>query len=356
VLGIDIRLHPTFLLLVAWVAVGRFMHGHDARTSAAAVAYLLAVFAVVLMHELGHALAARRFGIETRDITLLPIGGVSRLEHMPTRPREELVVALAGPLVNLALGAVMFVALVATGGPIGLAGPDLAEGPFLARLMWTNLGLAAFNLLPAFPMDGGRVLRALLARRMDPVRATDVAARVGHAAALVFGIAGLFSNPFLVVIALFVWLGGQQEAKLAHVRWALAGVPVSRAMISNVTCAAQDEPISRVVEHLLGGFQEDIPVLGGGALVGVVRRAEVFAAASARDPDAPVASIMAPPARCVQESDSLDAALEQLQESGRRSLPVVRNGAVVGLLPIENVAYVLQVRERARTAAAHPGT
>jgi CBS domain-containing protein len=205
-------------------------------------------------------------------------------------------------------------------------------------------------------MDGGRVLRAVIASRTDHVRATDIAARVGQAVALVFGLIGLFSNPFLVFIALFVWVGAQGEAQAAHVKASLAGVPVSRAMVTSFAAVAPEEPLATVVDHMLAGFQEDIPVIDGrGALVGLVGRAEVLRAAMEGGSSRPVASVMLGGAPAVRESDSLDFALERLQESGRRSIPVVRGGELVGMLPIENVAYLLQVQDRARAHAARGG-
>jgi Zn-dependent protease/CBS domain-containing protein len=332
------------------------MHGHDLAIALGGVAYVVAVFAIVVLHELGHALTAQRFGIATRDITLLPIGGVARLERMPTKPSEEFLVAIAGPAVNVALAGLLFGVLVAMGASGDVTRLELVGGPFVAKLMWTNVGLAVFNLLPAFPMDGGRVLRALIASRTDYVRATDIAARVGQAVALGFGLIGLFSNPFLVFIALFVWVGAQGEAQAAHVKASLAGVPVSRAMVTTFAAVAPEEPVATVVEHMLAGFQEDIPVINGrGALVGLVGRAEVLRAAMEGSSSRPVASVMLEGVPAVRESDSLDFALERLQESGRRSVPVVRDGELVGMLPIENVAYLLQVQDRARAIASRGG-
>jgi Zn-dependent protease/predicted transcriptional regulator len=353
--GIELRVHATFLVLLAWVALSHLMQGHDAAMAAAGVAYVVAVFGIVVLHELGHALTARRFGIATRDITLLPIGGVARLERMPTQPSQELLVALAGPAVNVVLAGLLFAVLFALGVASDVSQLRLVGGPFLAKLMWTNVGLAVFNLLPAFPMDGGRVLRALLGMRMDHVRATDVAARVGQAMALAFGLIGLFSNPVLVFVALFVWVGAQGEAQMAHVHASLAGVPVSRAMVTNMVVAAPDEPVAKVVEHMLAGFQDDIPVVDRGALVGVLGRREVIKAAMDGGPGVAISSVMATDVPVVRETDSLDSALERLQASGRRAVPVLRDGVLVGMLPIENVMYVLQLRERARTAIAHGG-
>src|SRR5579864_3198612 len=332
--GIEVRLHATFLVFLAWVALSHLIRGHAIGTAAAGVAYVLAVFAIIVLHELGHALTARRFGIATRDITLLPIGGVARLERMPTKPSEELLVAIAGPAVNVALAILLLGLLLASGRAGDALQPALVGGPFLAKLMWTNVGLAVFNLIPAFPMDGGRVLRALVALRTDYVRATDIAASVGQAAALAFGLIGLFSNPFLVFIAFFVWVGAQEEARLAHVRASLSGVPASRAMITDVLSATPDEPVANVMAQMLAGFQEDVPVIEHGQLVGILGRREVLRASVEGDPRLPVASLMVRSVPTVLDSDPLDTALELLQESGRRSIPVVRAGVLVGMLPI----------------------
>jgi Zn-dependent protease/CBS domain-containing protein len=348
--------HATFVVLLAWIALSHLTHGHDLAMALGGVAYVLCVFAIIVLHELGHALTARRFGIATRDITLLPIGGVARLERMPTKPSEEFLVAIAGPAVNALLAGLLFAILLVTGASGDVMRLALVGGPLLAKLMWTNVGLAVFNLLPAFPMDGGRVLRALIALRTDYVRATDIAASVGQAVALVFGLVGLFSNPFLVFIALFVWVGAQGEAQAAHVKASLAGVPVSRAMVKSFAAVAPEEPVATAVEHMLASFQDDVPVTDGrGALVGLVGRAEVLRATMAGSQSQPVASVMLEGGPTVRESDSLDLALERLQESGRRSIPVVRDGELAGMLPIENIVYLLQVHDRARTLASRGG-
>src|SRR4051812_13776967 len=196
--GIDVRVHFTFLLLLGWVALGRYLTLRDWGDALHGLLSISALFGIVMLHELGHALAARRYGIRTRDITLLPIGGVARLERMPREPKQELVVALAGPAVNLIIAALLYIWLRLTGGvPAFLDGASLGgaflERSFAARLLAVNLWLVLFNLIPAFPMDGGRVLRALLAMRSgDYARATENAARVGRFFALVFGILGLF--------------------------------------------------------------------------------------------------------------------------------------------------------------------
>ena len=233
IFGIDVYAHFTFLLLLGWVALTHYLTRHEWVDALSGLLFIVTLFGIVVLHELGHALAARRFGIRTRDITLLPIGGVARLERMPDEPRQELLVALAGPAVNVAL-AVALLGVIQLGA--GLAAPGKVVwggGRFLDQLLWVNVFLAAFNLLPAFPMDGGRVLRALLAMRMDYVRATRIAASIGQTIALVFGYWGLFGNPFLLLIALFVWVGAAQEANMVRLRSALARVPIGRAMITD---------------------------------------------------------------------------------------------------------------------------
>ena len=219
--GIPIFLHWTFFLLLGFVALSQLFASGSLIAALGGVAFVSAIFGCIVLHELGHALMARRFGIRTRDVTLLPIGGIARLEKMPDNPRQELWVALAGPAVNVVIAGVLGFWLVLFG---LLSGGVLssAVGSFTARLMLVNLALVAFNMLPAFPMDGGRVLRALLAQRMGYVNATDLAAKVGRGMAVVFGIAGLFWNPMLVLIALFVWFGAGQEAEIVRRRAAFA--------------------------------------------------------------------------------------------------------------------------------------
>src|SRR5438132_737068 len=281
VAGIGLYVHATFLLLLAWVGVTYWLAGGSA-AALDGIAFILALFACVVLHELGHALTARRYGIRTRDITLLPIGGVSRLERIPDDPRQEVWVSLAGPAVNVVIAAALYAWLLVSQTLRPLSALTMASGPFLERLLLVNVSLAVFNLLPAFPMDGGRVLRALLAMRMDYVRATQVSAHVGQAMALVFGLIGLFSNPFLVFIAFFVWIGAAQEASMVQMRTALSGIPVSRAMLTDFHTVAPDDTAKRVLELILAGSQQDFPVVDEGQagkvgrLAGVLLRSDVL--------------------------------------------------------------------------------
>ena len=211
--GSEIRIHVTFLLLLAWIGIADYLAGGGRGGASTASLFILAVFVCVLLHELGHALAARRYGIATPDITLLPIGGLARLSRMPDKPSEEIVIAIAGPLVNVVIALVLFLALGATFDVRAVAHLDDPTYGLLARVASANVTLVLFNLIPAFPMDGGRVLRALLAFRLGRRRATEIAARIGQGLAFVFGLLGLLDGqPFLVLIAIFVFLAAQSEA------------------------------------------------------------------------------------------------------------------------------------------------
>lgn len=257
--GIDVHLHFTFLILLGWVALSHYLQRQNWQDALSGLAFIIALFTIVVLHELGHALTARRFGIRTRDITLLPIGGVARLERIPEKPRQELLVALAGPAVNVVLAGLLFAVLIVGSELSAAKDVKLVGGHFLAKLMWINVSLAVFNLVPAFPMDGGRVLRAVLAMRMDYTRATSIAASIGQGLAWVFGFIGLFTNPFLLFIALFVWMGAAQEAGQAQMKSALAGLPVSRVMMTDFRALAPEDTLARAVEHILAGCQQDFP-------------------------------------------------------------------------------------------------
>lgn len=348
--GIDIRVHATFVVLLAWVALSHVLQGHGIAEAASGVAYVAAVFAIVVLHELGHALTARRFGITTRDITLLPIGGIARLERMPSDPRQEVLVAIAGPAVNVALAALFFGALLVAGAPWSPSTVSVVGGPILAKLMWTNIALALFNFIPAFPMDGGRVLRGALALRMEYVRATEIAAAIGQAIALLFGLVGLFSNPFLVFIAFFVWVGAQQEASLAHVHAALSGMHAGQAMVTRFCAIAPDDTIANALASMPNSFQDAMPVVDGTRLLGVIVRDDAVREAVAGRELAAVETILRE-APTVDTTASLDDAFEKLQSSETGVVAVVRGPTLVGLLTPRTMMQAIELQRHARRAA-----
>jgi Zn-dependent protease len=355
--GIGVYMHATFLLLLGWVA---FTHWQDEQSLGAVisgVAFVLALFACVVAHEYGHALTARRYGIKTREITLLPIGGVARLERMPADPRQELWVALAGPAVNVVIAAGLFAWLVLTSSLVPVDQIDVGRGSFLERLMVVNLFLVGFNLLPAFPMDGGRVLRAVLARRMEYTRATHVAANIGQGMAFLFGFAGLFGNPMLLFIAFFVWIGAAQESSAVQMKSALGGIPVARAMLTDFRTLQPHESLDRAAALILAGSQQDFPVVDNDRVTGVLTRADLITALSQRDRQTPVVDVMQRDFQVIDSTDMLEGVMERLQACACHTLPVMHDGQLVGLVTMDNVGEFVMIHAAlAGSQASRPPT
>jgi len=276
--GIDVYMHFTFILLISRVALIHWRQGQSVGAAVAGVIFILTVFLCVVLHEFGHALTARRYGIKTRDILLLPIGGVARLERLPSDPLQELWVALAGPAVNVVIALALFIWLRLTASLAPLEALTLTAGPFLERVMAVNLFLVMFNMIPAFPMDGGRVLRAVLATRKNYARATQIAASIGQGIAVLFGFLGLFYNPFLLFIAFFVWIGAAQEASMAQLTSAIGGIPVENAMITDFKTLHRDDALERAVALTLAGSQKDFPVVNNGDIEGILTQQDLLKA------------------------------------------------------------------------------
>jgi Zn-dependent protease/CBS domain-containing protein len=341
VAGIDIYVHATFWLLILFILYVNWTHGHDLRTSLYGVVFVLVIFGCITLHELGHALTARRFGVETRDITLLPIGGLARLERMPENPIHELWVALAGPAVNVIIAGALYLALTLMGTSLNFEQFEWFGGNFLNKLMIVNLWLVAFNMIPAFPMDGGRVLRALLATRLDFTRATRAASRVGQGIACLFALVGLFTDPFLIFIALFVWTGAQQEAAIPRLHTAVGGIPVHRVMLTDFRTLAPDDTLGQVAERLRPGGQEDFPVVFGDHVLGLVTWDALTRTLAQQGPEAHVRDAMRRDAPTADPQQTLKEALALFHEGNCRSIPVEDGGRLVGLLTMNGVQEFL---------------
>jgi Zn-dependent protease len=352
--GIDVYVHATFLLLIGWVGYSYWLQSQQWSEVLKGILFILALFICVVLHEYGHALTARKYGIKTRDITLYPIGGVARLERMPEKPIEELWVALMGPAVNVVIAAFLFAYLSLTNSLVPLSQLTITSGNFFERLMTVNISLVLFNIIPAFPMDGGRVLRAILAMNLDYVRATQIAANVGQGIALLFGFIGLFTNPFLLFIAFFVWIGASQEASMVQMKTSLGGIPVARAMQTKFDTLSPSDNLSRVASLILAGSQHDFPVAEDGHVIGVLTRDDFIKALSQIGQDAPVASVMRRDLPAVDSHDMVETAVMRLQESGSKTLPVMHLGQLVGLITSENITEFLMIRSALKTAGAIP--
>jgi Zn-dependent protease len=309
------------------------------------VAELLLVFGCVLLHELGHALAARRYGIQTREIVLLPIGGIARLERMPEKPSQEIVVALAGPGVNFVIATAIAAWLAAAGESPELA-LSRAEKGLPEFLLTANLAMLVFNLVPAFPMDGGRVLRAALALAMPYTRATRIAANVGQGFALLFAAAGVFMrNPVLVFIALFVFMAAGEERAVVQTRASLTGLPVSAAMVTAFMSVETRHELQHAVDLMLAGDQQDFPVLEGGRYLGMLARASLIQGLREEGPTAPVGRVVRMDVEPIDASWPLERAIQVMRAGRHSAVPVMMRGQLVGLLTHENVSELLMVQE-----------
>lgn len=342
--GTAIRVHVTFFLLLLWIAASAWAQGGE-QAALRNLVFIIALFACVLAHEFGHIFAARIFGIRTPVVTLLPIGGVASLERIPEEPRQSLIVALAGPAVNVVIAFLL-------AGVFGATMPDRVEKiddhtvSLVSRLMATNLFLALFNMIPAFPMDGGRVLHALLAMRMGNARAIQIAARIGQAVAFLLGFIGLFGNPMLIFIAIFVYVAAAGEAQQTVFRDAVRGLSVTDAMETGFAKLEAGATLADAVDLLLATPQRELPVVDGhGKLIGILSREDLIKALVDKPRDAPVVEVMRPAGDSLRLGGDLEAALQTLGESDAGAIGVTdADGRLVGLLTRENVAEMMMIK------------
>jgi Zn-dependent protease/predicted transcriptional regulator len=352
-LGIGVYMHATFPLLLAFIALPALLGG-DVLSALSNVFFVLVLFVCVVLHEYGHALAARRYGIKTQDITLLPIGGVARLERMPQKPSQELVVAAAGPMVNVLIAGTLFSAMTLAGATIPAPGFNLGSDSFLAQLLTVNIVLIVFNLIPAFPMDGGRILRALLAMRLDYAQATRYAALIGQGIAVLFGIVGFFVNPLLVVTAFFIFFAAGAESEMAQERATMANLTVGQAMRTNIRALAPYEWLSHAVDHIMATGQQDFPIVENGRVVGMLTRSALMRGLQQYGPYAPISAVMQANVPTVEADEPLADASEAMQEHQLNALPVTHHGVLVGLLTFEGIRELLRLQAVLKSAR-NPG-
>ncbi len=352
--GIEVRIHVTFFLLLAYLGFA----GYQTAGAGEALKLMLlvcVVFSCVLLHEFGHAFAARRCGIRTPDITLFPFGGVARIERMPENPRQEIFIALAGPAVNVIIAGVLWAVLAISG---RLASPEHMGtlGTLAFKVMWINAVLLGFNLIPAFPMDGGRVLRALLAMRLDHGRATRIAAHIGQALAVALGLLGVFGmsirthviepNPMLIVVAFFVFMAAANEAGAVQLQSVTRGLSVAAAMVTDFRSLPRNASLGEASEMLLHSSQHEFPVIDpDGTLRGIFTRSELVSALRESGPEGSVLGVMREGFPIVHPRTPFDEGFRLMQQSGTSVLPVTdEEGRLVGLFTMENIGEMLMVR------------
>ena len=344
-LGSEIRVHVTFFLLLAWIGIAHYQQG-GAAAAVDGILFIIAIFACVVAHEFGHALAARRYGIKTPDITLLPIGGLARLERMPEKPSQEIVVALAGPAVNVVIAVVLILVMNAQFDIEALQRLENPAVSFMVRLASVNVFLVLFNLIPAFPMDGGRVLRAILATRYPRKRATNIAARIGQALAFGFGFLGLMSgNVLLLFIAIFVYLAATAEAQSVGLQDVSRSLGVRDGMITHFESLTPHAVIGDAADLLLKTTQHEFPVVDeAGRLRGFLTRNAMIEALSKDGARAPVSEAMNRDTPTVSSAARLSEALLHLQGRSAPAVGVVdAGGRLVGYVTPENVGELMMV-------------
>jgi Zn-dependent protease/CBS domain-containing protein len=342
--GTAVKIHITFILFLAWIAFSAWNRG-GAAAALDSTLFIVLLFACVVLHEFGHIAAARRYGIKTPEVTLLPIGGVASLQRLPSEPAQELVVALAGPAVNLVIG----LALIAALGSAHLVDLTEIDNPnlsLLGRLAIANLFLVVFNLIPAFPMDGGRVLHALLAMRVGAARATEIAARIGQGLAFGLGFLGLFGNPLLLFIAIFVYIAAAAEAQMSAAQEALKGVSVGEAMETRFTPISIDASLGQAVDALLATAQHEFPVVDAFMKpAGLLTRDDIVAAVREHGRDEPAATFMRAGLESVRPAAPVESLFERLQDRKGAALAVTdAEGRIVGLLTRQGLGEVMMIR------------
>jgi len=356
--GIDINVHVTFGLILLFGAI-QWGVPYGARGALFGALLMLVLFMCVVLHELGHSLVAQAFGIPVRDITLLPIGGVARMEKNPSKPVHELLIAAAGPLVNVALAAMLWIATDVGATLASTPAQDLAKQmtPGLpTALLWlflSNVFLAAFNLIPAFPMDGGRMLRAVLAMSLGFGSATRIAASVGQILAMGFGLFGLVTGNFLLVlVGVFVFFGAGQERAEEQARVVLGTTRVGDAYNKNAITLAPGTQVSQVVDHILTSYQPDFAVMQGTKLLGVVSRDDILRSLATELSDGYVTGIMNRDVLAVDAGLTLEEVREMMATTGQRLAAVSRGEAFLGLVSREDLAEALIVIGFARAQEA----
>jgi Zn-dependent protease/predicted transcriptional regulator len=334
--GIPIRVHFTFLLLLLFIGIAGFKQGGSSGAIFGMVTIVF-IFLCVVLHEVGHSLMAKHYGIVVRDIILLPIGGVSQMEEIPEDPKEEINISLVGPLVSFGLAILFFILAKLLHQSISFKSLSIFGGNLLANLFWINLILGLFNLIPAFPMDGGRVLRGILATGMDSLKATKIAVGVGQAFAILLFFFGIFFNWWMALIAIFIYLGAESEERMVAVRSSLGKSPVRLAMLTDIHTVSPEETIGQVLERICHGLQQDFPVVDEGEVIGILSREAIFSALHKHEKTALVKDVMQKDFVSTTEDASLSDIFKKMTAQKLSVIPVMKGKQLLGMINLEQI-------------------
>ena len=341
VFGTDIKIHWTFFFLILWVVFSELKRGGNKESILFNIALVLAIFLCVTLHELGHALAAKKFGIGTKKITLLPIGGMATIERMPELPKQELLITLAGPLVNIVIALLLYFII-----PIkDIIQSNFSEifetlskftlQNFLFYLFIVNLTLVVFNLIPAFPMDGGRILRSLLAIKMNRIRATQIASTIGQFIAILFLLIGLLYNPILIFIALVVFLGAYGENQFIHHLELLKGHTVKESLITNITTFNPEDTITKAMKAVITGTENNFVVLENNVVKGLLFYQDIIQ--NAKNENISIREVMTTTFKTIDINDDLKKVYQLIHSQKNSFFPVLENGKLVGVIDSVNL-------------------
>lgn len=346
--GIGLFVHWTFSLLILFIVYTNYKAGQNSIQILWSVLFILCIFLTVFMHELGHALTAKKFGIKTKDITLLPIGGVAQLERLPEKPSEELMVAFAGPMVNIVLALItsLFISLPNTSEEmVSQLDNGVNAGNFFLNFYLVNIILAFFNLIPAFPMDGGRVLRALLSYKLERHQATKIAARIGQALAIGFVLLGFYSNPFLIFIGIFVFMGAQIESEYTESKYMLKGYKVRDVLMKQYPTIDYNETLETAVKLMLDSQNKHFLVTENGIPMGTLNREQIIAALAKKEGETKLSSIMDRELILLQADNLLEDVFELVYKNKSTLMLVIDDNQLIGTLDTENLLEFILINE-----------
>ncbi len=333
--GIPIKVHITFIFLLLFMSIMISHAGAD-------ISFLYGMFIIVLiflcvvLHEVSHSLVAKHFGINVRDIILLPIGGVAQIEEMPEDPKEEILIAIAGPLLSLTLSAIFLILSILVYGKSKIE-IDIFSKNILMTLFTINLVLGIFNIFPAFPMDGGRVLRGVLALFMNHLKATKIAVSIGQLFAIFFIFFGIFYNWWLILIGFFIYLGASSEEKMAEIRASIQGIPVRNAMLTNFTVLRPNQCLGDAIDKIIHTFQDNFPILDGDKVIGILTKQKLFKAIQENPIDTPIEEVVDKEYVTIHPDMPMSVLLKHFMEGNIPIILVMENDKLVGIINLEQI-------------------